>query len=46
MADRGEVHDDPLVFAVADRISWAVGAVIAIAFAAAVLAPRGFLPGT
>ncbi len=44
MTDRGEVHDDPLVFAARDRISWALGAVIAIAFCAAVLMPPGLLP--
>jgi 4-hydroxybenzoate polyprenyltransferase len=44
MTDRGEVHDDPLVFAVRDRISWGLGAVIAIAFSAAVLMPPGLLP--
>jgi 4-hydroxybenzoate polyprenyltransferase len=35
--DRGEMHDDPLAFALKDPISWAVGAVAAAAFAAAVL---------
>ena len=44
MTDRGEVHDDPLVFAATDRISWAVGAVIAIAFLAAVVTPPGLFP--
>jgi 4-hydroxybenzoate polyprenyltransferase len=43
-ADRGEVHDDPLVFAVRDRISWVVGAVIAVAFAAAMILPPKFIP--
>ena len=43
MADRGEVHDDPLVFAARDRMSWALGAVIATAFCAAVLMPPGLL---
>lgn len=46
MTDRGEVHDDPLVFAATDRISWAVGAAIAIAFCAAVLLPTGLLPSS
>jgi hypothetical protein len=44
MTDRGEVHDDPLVFAMRDRISWGLGAVITIAFCAAVLMPPGLLP--
>ncbi len=30
MADRGFVHDDPLVFAAKDKISWAVAAMIAV----------------
>jgi 4-hydroxybenzoate polyprenyltransferase len=44
MTDRGEVHDDPLVFAATDRISWALGAVVAVAFCAAVFLPRGLFP--
>jgi 4-hydroxybenzoate polyprenyltransferase len=43
MTDRGEVHDDPLVFAARDRISWLLGAVVAIAFAAAVVMPPGLV---
>jgi 4-hydroxybenzoate polyprenyltransferase len=35
--DRGEMHDDPLAFALKDPTSWAVGALGAIAFAAAAL---------
>ncbi len=35
--DRGEMHDDPLAFALKDPTSWAVGAIAAAAFAAAVL---------
>lgn len=35
--DRGEMHDDPLAFALKDPVSWAVGAFAALAFAAAVL---------
>ena len=35
--DRGEMHDDPLAFALKDPTSWAVGAFAAAAFAAAVL---------
>lgn len=34
--DRGEMHDDPLAFAFKDPMSWAVGAFVAAAFAAAV----------
>ena len=44
MTDRGEVHDDPLVFAAGDRISWLLGLVVALAFGAAVLMPPGLLP--
>nr|MBW4025439.1 UbiA family prenyltransferase [Pseudomonadota bacterium] len=44
MTDRGEVHDDPLVFAARDRISWLLGVLVAIAFVAAVLMPPGLLP--
>jgi len=44
LADRGEVHDDPLVFALRDRISWVVGAVVAAAFIAAMVAPPGLIP--
>ncbi|HTI01917.1 MAG TPA: UbiA family prenyltransferase [Acidisoma sp.] len=44
MTDRGEVHDDPLIFAATDRVSWGVASVIAIAFCAAVLLPRGLIP--
>jgi 4-hydroxybenzoate polyprenyltransferase len=35
--DRGEMHDDPLAFALKDPTSWVVGALAAAAFAAAVL---------
>jgi len=35
--DRGEMHDDPLAFAFKDPVSWAVGAFVAAAFAAAVV---------
>jgi 4-hydroxybenzoate polyprenyltransferase/phosphoserine phosphatase len=45
-ADRGDVHDDPLVYAMRDRISWAVGAVVAAAFLAAMVAPPGLIPGS
>jgi hypothetical protein len=35
--DRGEMHDDPLAFAIKDPVSWAVGAFVAAAFAAAMI---------
>ena len=44
MADRGEMHDDPLIFAFRDKTSLALALLTAIAFAAAVLAPPNFLP--
>lgn len=44
MADRGEMHDDPLIFAFRDRTSWVAGAVAAASFAAAVLMPANLLP--
>ncbi len=37
--DRGEMHDDPVMFALKDRASWGVAAFAACAFAAAVLWP-------
>lgn len=37
--DRGQMHDDPLVYAFRDRVSWLVGAITALSFAAAVLLP-------
>jgi hypothetical protein len=40
MADRGEMHDDPLIFAFRDRTSIAIGALAALAFAGAVLSPK------
>lgn len=39
IADRGDIHDDPLVFAFSDRMSWLIGALLAAAFAGAVLLP-------
>ncbi len=36
---RGEMHDDPIVFSIKDRISWALGACTAAAFVASVLLP-------
>lgn len=37
--DRGQMHDDPLVYAFRDRASWLIGAITALSFAAAVLLP-------
>ena len=34
---RGEMHDDPIVFSIKDRVSWAIGAFTAAAFVASVL---------
>jgi 4-hydroxybenzoate polyprenyltransferase len=42
--DRGDMHDDPLIFAFTDRTSLAVAALAAAAFAGAVLAPSDMLP--
>ena len=36
LSNRGDLHDDPLVFALTDRISWASGACIVAVLAAAV----------
>ena len=36
LSNRGELHDDPLVFALTDRTSWASGACIVAVLAAAV----------
>jgi 4-hydroxybenzoate polyprenyltransferase/phosphoserine phosphatase len=35
LAQRGELHDDPVAFAVRDRVSWALGAVFGVCFIAA-----------
>jgi len=35
IAHRGEMHDDPIVFALKDRLSWAAGAVMVVVFALA-----------
>lgn len=43
MADRGEMHDDPLIFAFRDRTSIVAGLIAAAGFVAAALAPN-FLP--
>lgn len=42
-ADRGEMHDDPLIFTFRDKTSLALALLAAAAFAAAVLAPVNFL---
>lgn len=38
---RGEMHDDPIVFAVRDKASWALGAFVALGVAAATMLPKG-----
>ena len=43
LANRGELDDDPVVFAVTDRQSLAMGAVLAAGFAFAAFAPEGTL---
>ena len=40
LAHRGEMQDDPVKFALTDRVSWLCGAVIALVAAAARLWPR------
>jgi hypothetical protein len=35
IANRGELHDDPLVFALTDRMSWAAGASVLFVLALA-----------
>jgi hypothetical protein len=40
LTSRGQVHDDPLVWAVRDRVSWILGAIAAVGLIGAeVLAP-------
>ncbi len=43
LANRGELHDDPIMFAVRDPYSLLIGAGMAVAFLAAVLLPSNFL---
>jgi 4-hydroxybenzoate polyprenyltransferase/phosphoserine phosphatase len=43
--DRGEMHDDPIVFAVRDKTSWLLGAIAAAGFAAALTVPAYVLRG-
>ena len=35
IAHRGQMHHDPIVFALKDRVSWAVAALFAVVFVAA-----------
>jgi hypothetical protein len=35
LAHRGELHDDPVLFAIKDRVSWIVGALVALVLVAA-----------
>lgn len=44
MADRGEMHDDPLIFAFRDKTSLALAAFVGVCFAGAVMLPAGILP--
>jgi 4-hydroxybenzoate polyprenyltransferase len=37
LANRGEMHDDPVVFALSDRMSWLLGAAVGAAFLLALL---------
>jgi 4-hydroxybenzoate polyprenyltransferase len=39
IAHRGKMHDDPIAFALTDKVSWAVGAGLLIVFLAATLLP-------
>ena len=39
IAHRGQMHDDPIVFALTDRVSWAIGVCLAGVFALATLVP-------
>lgn len=43
LVDRGALDDDPLVFAMRDRVSWAIGLVAVAAYAGAVLLPGNFI---
>lgn len=36
ISNRNELHDDPVIFALTDRISWAVGALVAVIIAVSV----------
>jgi hypothetical protein len=39
LTSRGQVHDDPLVWAVRDRVSWILGAIAAAGLIGAELLP-------
>ena len=39
IAHRGQMHDDPIVFALTDRVSWAIGVCLVGVFALATLVP-------
>ena len=32
IAHRGEMHDDPIVFALSDRVSWIMGIILLVVF--------------
>jgi 4-hydroxybenzoate polyprenyltransferase/phosphoserine phosphatase len=38
LAQRGELNDDPVAFAVKDKVSWLLGAIVGVSFLAATLA--------
>ena len=37
LANRGEMHDDPVIFALRDRVSYLLGAMVGAAFLLALL---------
>lgn len=39
IADRGQMHDDPIIFAIKDRVSWVIGACFIGAFCLAMIHP-------
>lgn len=45
IASRGEMHDDPIVFAVRDHYSWLLGAIAMLCFVAAVTVQVTLIPG-
>jgi len=45
MVARGEMHDDPIVFAARDRYSWLLAAAAALCFVAAATVQVDFIPG-
>jgi 4-hydroxybenzoate polyprenyltransferase len=42
---RGEMHDDPILFAARDKWSWVLALCAGLAFVAAGILPTGFIPG-